>query len=87
MAPIFGPNAPFWETALGQDIYQFGSTSTVNMSSMDLTPNSRSPLPYLLPSDILGRSLNVPSSAISTNAPSAPMVARLTTIAGVPQYI
>ena len=37
VAPIFGPNAPFLETTLGQFISQFGTTSTVNVSVMDLT--------------------------------------------------
>ena len=83
VAPIFGPNAPFWETTLGQAIFQFGSTSIVNVSDMELTLNSRRPLPYILPSDILGRSLNILYSSIRTNAPSAPTVARLTTPAGV----
>ena len=83
VAPIFVTNAPFWETTLGQAIFQFGSTGIVNVSDMELTLNSRRPLPYLLPSDILGRSLNIPYSPILKNAPSAPMMARLTTPAGV----
>ena len=87
MAPISRPNAPFLETTLVQAISQFGSTSVVNVSSMDITLNSRSTLPYLLPSDILGRSLNIPSSAIPMNAPSAPTMARLTTPTRVPLYV
>ena len=84
MAPIFGPNAPFWETALGKAISQFGSTSAANVSAMELTPNSRRPLRYLLHSDILGRSLNIPSSTVLANVPPAPTVTKLTTLAGVP---
>ena len=84
VAPIFGPNAPFWETSLGQAISEFRSTSVVNVIDMELTPNSRKPLPYLLPSDILGRSLNIPSSSIPANTPPASMMTRLTTPAGVP---
>ena len=85
VSPIFGPNAPFWETVVHQAISQFGTTTTMNVSAMELTPNSRRPFPYLLPSDVLGRSSNIPSSVIPTNAPSAPMVRRLTTPVRVPQ--
>ena len=83
--PIFGPNAPFWETSLGQAIYQFGTTNTMNVSTMYSTPNSRIPFPYFLPSDILGRPLNIPSSVVSVNPPFAPMVYRLATPSRVPQ--
>ena len=87
VAPIFGPNAQFCETTLDQAIYHFDSTSAVNVSSIEPTPNSRRNLPYLLPSDILGRSLNFPSSSIPMNAPSAPIVARLITPIRVPRSI
>ena len=54
---------------------------------MELNTNYRIPLTYLLPSDILGRSLNIPSSVVPVNAPSAPTVSRLTTHARVPKSI
>ena len=54
---------------------------------MELTPNSRIPFPYHFPSDISGRSLNINSSAIPSNDPSAPAMARLTTPGGVPQLV
>ena len=79
VAPIFGPNAPFWETSLGQYISQFSTTTTMNVSTMDLTPKSIRLFPYLLPSDHLGRSLNIPSSVVPANPPSAPMVSRIST--------
>ena len=77
VAPIFGPNAPFWETSLGQSISQFGTASTVNVLALELTPNSRRPFPFLLPSDLLGRSLNIPCDDVPTNPPATPMVSRL----------
>ena len=46
---------------------------------MELTPNSRIPFPYLLPSYLLGRSLNIPTSVVLTNASSATTVSRLST--------
>ena len=54
VSPIFGPNTPFWEISLGWKIYisQLGSTSAANVSFMELNPNPRRNLPYLLPSDI-----------------------------------
>ena len=55
VTPIFGPNSPFWETSLSQVISQFGTTTTMNVSAMDLTPDSIRPFPYPLPNDLLGR--------------------------------
>ena len=46
---------------------------------MQLIPNSKRPFPYLLPSDILGRSLNLPSGVVPTNPLAKPMVSRLAT--------
>ena len=57
----------------------------MNVPAMDFTPNYRTPFPYLLPTDLLGRSLNIPSSVVPTNPPSAPMVYRLATPSIVPQ--
>ena len=54
---------------------------------MELTPNSRIPLPYLLPSDILVRSLNLPSSAIPANDRPSPTMTRITTLAEVSQSV
>ena len=76
---MFGPSAPFLVSTLGQYIYEFGSTSTNSASSMDLTPHSgthsRRHFPYLLPSDILGRSIEIPSSqAVNVNVPPSPTI-------------
>ena len=84
VTPIFGPDDPFWETSLGQSISQFNTTTTVNMLVMELTPNYKRPFPYNLPSDILGRSLNIPSSDFPSNPPSTPTVSRLSTPSRVP---
>ena len=84
VAPIFGPNAPSWETALGQDISQFGTTTTINVSDMELNTKSRRHFPYLLPSELLGRSLNIPSSVVPANPPSPPTVSRIDTPSRVP---
>ena len=46
---------------------------------MELTSNSIRLFPYLLPSDILGRSLNISSGVVPTNRPAAPVVSRLAT--------
>ena len=54
---------------------------------MELTPNSRIPFPYHFPSDLLGRSLNIPSSDVPSNSPYAPMMPILTTPARVPQSV
>ena len=34
--PDYGPNAPFWDTSMGQDIASFGTRPT---SSKDISPN------------------------------------------------
>ena len=57
------------------------------MSAMEFTPNSRRPFPYLLPSDILGRSLNIPFSAIPANPPFAPIVSRFSMPLRVPNSV
>ena len=54
---------------------------------MELTLNSRRPFPYLLPCDILGRSLNIPSSVVPSNPPATPTVSRLSTPSRVPLSI
>ena len=82
---MFGPTASFWGTTLVQVIYEFGSTSATNVSSMELTPNPRRGFPYLLPSYLLGRYLNIPSSWILANSPHAPTFTRLTTPVGISQ--
>ena len=51
----------------------------MNVSAMELTQNSRRPFPYLLPSDILGIPLNIPSSMALSNPPPTPTVSRLAT--------
>ena len=86
VATMFGPTASFWGTTLGQAFSEFDSTSAAIVSSMELTPNPRRGFPYLLPSDLLGRSLNIPSSSVLANAPPAPMITRLTLPVGISQY-
>ena len=51
----------------------------MNVSVMELTQNSRIPFPYLLPSDILGMPLNIPSSVALSNPPPTPTVSILAT--------
>ena len=81
---IFGPSAPFWVSNLGQYIYDFGSTSTTSASSMELIPpsstHSRIPFRYILPSDILGRYIGLPSSqTMNVNVPPSSTIMRLST--------
>ena len=45
IGPIFVPIAPFFENSLAQYISQFGTTTTMNVSVMELTQNSRRPFP------------------------------------------
>ena len=76
---MFGPYAPFRVSTLGQYIYEFGSMITTSASSMELIPtsstHSRIPFPYLLPSDILGRYVGLPSSqTMNVNVPPSPTI-------------
>ena len=72
---------------MGQAISQFNSTSATIFSSMEITPNHRRDLPYILPSDILGRYLKIPSILIVSHPPLYPMVTRITTHARVSQSV
>ena len=79
VSTMFGPTASFQGTTLGQAIFEFGSTSAANVSSIELTPKLRRCFPYIIPSDILGMSLKIPSSSFLDNAHLSPTITRLTT--------
>ena len=81
---MFGPSAPFCCTSLGEYIYEFGSMSTTRSPSRELTPHfgtySRIHFPYILPSDIIGCSIGLPSSQTMTvNFPPSPTITHLST--------
>ena len=83
---MFCPIASFWGTTLGKAISEFGSTSAANVSLMKIMPKLGRGFPYLLPSDLLGGSLNIPSSLVLANAPLAPTITRITLSVGISQY-
>ena len=68
VSTMFDPTTSFWGTTLGEDISEFGSTSAISVSSMDLTPTGRREFPYIMLSHLLGISLNIPSSQVMDNA-------------------
>ena len=76
---MFGPSAPFWGSNLGKYIFEFGSTSTIPVSFMELNSHSdtfsRRPFPYLIPSDILDFSNEISSNqTMNVNTPTSPTI-------------
>ena len=74
---MLGLTASLWETTLGQDIYEFGSTSSTSVSSMELTTTTGRGFPYLLLNHLLGRSLNMPSSQVVVDASPPSIVTKI----------